>query len=291
MTFRNKLDQLGKAWKLELREHKSSFIVYMILRLLVIIVMITQFWKGNYEHAFLCVLTLFLLIVPSFIQMTFKIELPATLEIIILLFIFAAEILGEINDFYYKFENWDTILHTLNGFLAAAIGFSLVDLLNNSGKIKFMLSPLFTAIVAFCFSMTIGVFWEFFEYTMDVFFGMNTQKDTLLQSLSYIPIEPDGVRVAIDEVKEVIINGMQVKGGYVDIGLVDTMEDLLVNMIGAVAFSFFGFFYTKSKGKSKVVKRFVPTRKKKSRDYLELIKKESKEELEKNKEELQTNNE
>ena len=117
-----------KALAMEIREHKSTFIVYSVLRLAVIAVGILQFFNGNYENVFLCILTLILLMVPSFIQLAFKVELPTTLEIIILLFIFAAEILGEIDDYYLLFPFWDTMLHTINGFLAAAIGFSLVTL-------------------------------------------------------------------------------------------------------------------------------------------------------------------
>lgn len=177
---------MAEAIKMELREHKSSFMVYLILRILVIVMLVLQVLNQNYENVFLCILTLLLLIVPSFVQVTFKIELPTTLEIIVLFFIFAAEILGEINEFYLLFPFWDTVLHTLNGFLAAAIGFSLVDLLNRSERTVFNLSPVFTAftaIVAFCFSMTIGVVWEFFEFGMDQFLGYDMQKDTVfLQS-------------------------------------------------------------------------------------------------------------
>ena len=90
--FRN----LGAALHMELREHKSSFIVYFTLRLLVIVMMILQLLNRNYENVFLCILTLVLLVMPSIGQITFKVELPTTLEIIILVFIFAAEILGEI---------------------------------------------------------------------------------------------------------------------------------------------------------------------------------------------------
>ena len=156
------LKNLGEALHMELREHKSSFIVYFTLRFLVIVMMILQLMNRNYENVFLCVLTLMLLVIPSLVQITFKVELPTVLEIVILVFIFAAEILGEISEFYLLFPFWDTVLHTINGFLAAAIGFSLVDLLNRSEKAVFSLSPLFMAIVAFCFSMTIGVIWEFF---------------------------------------------------------------------------------------------------------------------------------
>ena len=132
---------MAEAIKMELREHKSSFMVYLILRILVIVMLVLQVLNQNYENVFLCILTLLLLIVPSFVQVTFKIELPTTLEIIVLFFIFAAEILGEINEFYLLFPFWDTVLHTLNGFLAAAIGFSLVDLLNRSERTVFHLSP------------------------------------------------------------------------------------------------------------------------------------------------------
>ena len=96
--FRN----MWKALSMELREHKSSFMVYFVLRLLVIIVMILQIFNQNYENVFLCILTLLLLVIPSLVQVTMKIELPTTLEIIILVFIFAAEILGEIRGVLYR---------------------------------------------------------------------------------------------------------------------------------------------------------------------------------------------
>ena len=94
----------------------------------------------NYENVFLCVLTLMLLVIPSLVQVTFKVELPTVLEIIILIFIFAAEILGEISEFYLLFPFWDTVLHTINGFLAAAIGFSLAGSAEQKQKGKRVLS-------------------------------------------------------------------------------------------------------------------------------------------------------
>lgn len=158
-----------QALNMELREHKSSFIVFCILRLLVIVTLTRQIMLQNYESVFLCALTLLLLYVPSWVQVELRIELPPPLEITVLCFIFAAEILGEINAFFVVIPFWDTILHTLNGFLAAAVGFSLVAVLNNNEKLTFDLSPFFMAVVAFCFSMTIGVLWEFFEFGMDTF--------------------------------------------------------------------------------------------------------------------------
>ena len=267
--FRN----LGAALHMELREHKSSFIVYFTLRALVIVMLILQLLNRNYENVFLCVLTLLLLVIPSLVQITFKVELPTTLEIIILVFIFAAEILGEISEFYLMFPFWDTVLHTLNGFLAAAIGFSLVDLLNRSEKAVFQLSPLFTAIVAFCFSMTIGVIWEFFEFGMDMFFGYDMQKDTVIHAIRSVTLDPSGHNIpyVIKGIADTAVNGQELGlGGYLDIGLIDTMQDLIVNFIGALVFSIIGFFYVKNRGKGSVAGSFIPRRKAKDRDFLKI---------------------
>ncbi len=273
---------VAEAIRMELREHKSSFIVYLILRILVIVMLVLQILNQNYENVFLCILTLLLLIIPSFVQVTFKIELPTTLEIIVLLFIFGAEILGEIAEFYLVFPFWDTVLHTLNGFLAAAIGFSLVDLLNRSERTVFHLSPLFTAIVAFCFSMTIGVVWEFFEFGMDQIMGFDMQKDTVVSTIASVMLNGQGrnVPVKIDQIQEVMVNGQALGlGGYLDIGLVDTMEDLFVNFIGAAVFSVIGFFYVRSRGKG-VAGRFIPRKKRGNRDFLKIAQEKSETESE-----------
>ena len=264
---------LRDALHMELREHRSSFIVYFTLRALVIATMILQILNRNYENVFLCALTLLLLIMPSLMQITFRVELPTTLEIIILIFIFAAEILGEIREFYLIFPFWDTALHTLNGFLAAAIGFSLVDLLNRSERTVFNLSPLFTAIVAFCFSMTIGVVWEFFEFGMDQLAGFDMQKDTVIHVIRSVTLDPAGHNVPyeIGGITETAVNGQELGlGGYLDIGLIDTMQDLIVNFIGAFVFSVIGFFYVKNRGKGKLAGRFIPRRKAKDRDFLKI---------------------
>ena len=249
----------------EIKKHKKTFTLFVILRALVIAVMVAQIFNKNYENVFLCLLTLVLFMVPSFIQRNFHIEIPDTLEIIILLFIFAAEILGEISEYYIHFKHWDTMLHTLNGFLAAAIGFSMVDILNKNEKFKFMLSPFFLSVVAFCFSMTIGVLWEFYEFGVDLFLGFDTQKDTVLTSINSVLLNPDGINVPymIKNITSVAVNGQELGiGGYVDIGLYDTMMDLFVNFIGASVFSVIGYFYVKNRGEGRFLKGFIPRIKK-----------------------------
>lgn len=271
MKLRKRMRVMGRALHMELREHKSSFLVYVTLRLLVILMMILQIFSRNYENVFLCVLTLVLLLIPSLIQINLKIELPTALEITILVFIFAAEILGEIQSYYIKFPFWDTVLHTINGFLMAAIGFALVDILNRSKKFSIQLSPVFLAIVAFCFSMTIGVIWEFFEYGMDQFFGLDMQKDTVIQGFSSVLLDPtkSNIPVPVQDITEVLVNGRDLGlGGYLDIGLIDTMNDLFVNFVGAVLFSIIGYFYVKSRGKGKFARRFIPRLKSRDADFL-----------------------
>ena len=270
-NMKKRMRVMGKALRMELREHKSSFIVYMTLRALVILVMILQILNRNFENVFLCALTLVLLIMPSLIQINLKIELPTALEIIMLLFIFAAEILGEIQAYYEKIPMWDTVLHTLNGFLMAAIGFALVDILNRNKKISFRLSPAFLAVVAFCFSMTIGVIWEFFEFGMDQIFHLDMQKDTIVNTIYSVMLDPAGGNhvVGVTGIRDVAVNGESLGlGGYLDIGLLDTMEDLLVNFIGATVFSIIGYFYVKNRGKGKFARRFIPRLKTKDADFL-----------------------
>ena len=244
----SKKQQKREAFQDAWRTKRSVTLVYILLRASVILVMLAQIFNRNFENVFLCVLTLFLFMVPSMLERKLDIALPNTLEIIILLFIYAAEIMGEIGAYYVTFPYWDTVLHTLHN------------------STRFHLSPLYLAIVAFCFSMTVGVIWEFFECTMDQLFFLDMQKDTVVQSIGSIMLDPTGGNhpVVLHNITDVIVvqaDGTQTAlglGGYLDIGLLDTMKDLFVNFIGALTFSIIGYFYVRSRGKGKFAKRFIP---------------------------------
>lgn len=261
-----------QAMEQELREHKSSFIVFYILRALAILAFVRQIMRGSYESAFYCALAYLLLYVPSWVQVKLRIELPPALEITVLCFIYAAEILGEVDAFYVVVPHWDTMLHTLNGFLAAAVGFSMVVLLNDDERLTFDLSPFFLALMAFCFSMTIGVLWEFFEFSMDMFFHTDMQRDTVVHAIYSASLDATRSNkvVAVPGIQDVLVNGESLGiGGYLDIGIIDTMKDLFVNFIGAVVFSVTGFFYARSKGERRTAAQgFVPSRKTADNDYL-----------------------
>lgn len=245
---------------------KTSLAVYFILRLIVILCLVRELMNGHFENALICVLALILFLVPTFLEKTLKIDFPTTLEVLILVFIFSAEILGEINNFYGRFELFDDILHTINGFACASIGFSLVYILNEKTK-SLKLSPFFIALVGFCFSMTIGVFWEFFEYGADKYLGLDMQKDVYIENIKTVTLDPkqNNQVIKIDNISYTILydeegNEITKIDKYLDIGIHDTMGDLVVNFIGAFVFSIYGYLYAVNNKKYKLAGKFITTK-------------------------------
>ncbi|MCR4909567.1 MAG: hypothetical protein K5985_12125 [Lachnospiraceae bacterium] len=242
------------------REDKKTFIWYSVLRFLVFLTAIRCIFTKNWEYLAMCVLALFMFLLPSLVQKLFKIKIPALFQIIIFCFIFAAEILGEVDHFYVHIPGWDTMLHTMNGFLCAAVGFSLIDLLNRSSK-KVQLSPFYLAFMAFCFSMTVGVLWEFFECFVDITLYNDMQKDFIVQAFGSVTLDPaqNGTSIHVKDITQTIINTASgqtytIDGGYLDIGILDTMKDLFVNFIGAVVMSTIGYFYEMTHNEKSIAK-------------------------------------
>lgn len=261
---RKKCSPYLQETKQQIREHPVLFTVYLVLRVIVVAALVLAMLRRDYESVFVCSLVLILFALPPFIEKTLRIDIPTPMEIIILLFIFAAEILGELQSYYIHIPYWDTILHTTNGFICAAFGFSLVDILTRNKQEKFRLSPFYMALVAFCFSMSVGVLWEFFEYAMDTLFLMDMQKDTVIHTLSTVTLDPttSNQTVVLKNITSTTVNGQDLGvGGYLDIGLHDTMMDLVVNFIGAVLFSIIGYIYIKYRGRGKagqLAQQFIP---------------------------------
>lgn len=259
MGIRNYRKQLIDSY----RESHKLFVFFTILRVLVILTLIRCIFTGNYQSAMICILSLVLFLIPAFIQDKMKLTIPPVFQAIIFGFIFAAEILGEVNHYYVRIHGWDTILHTMNGFLCAAIGFSLVYLLNR-GSSNVNLSPFYLTLVAFCFSMTVGVIWEFFEFTMDQLFFLDMQKDFIVPAFGSVTLDPAnmGTPIKVSGITQTVIHTASgktwtVDGGYLDIGILDTMKDLLVNLAGAVVFSIIGYSTLKYSKSSKVAENLM----------------------------------
>ncbi|XLQ20380.1 MAG: hypothetical protein ACKUBY_01190 [Candidatus Moraniibacteriota bacterium] len=183
-----------------------SYWIFLLVRVFSIILIVVTIINGHWLGTFNAGLTLFVTFLPNILQKKWNIVYPIELWIVALLFVMAALIFGEVFDFYYRFVWWDAALHTLSGFVIAMIAFIVVKQLNENIDIRVTLSPLFIALFAVCFSMSIGVVWEIFEYTMDSAFGTNMQKS----------------------------------------GLVDTMQDLIVCTIGSVTVGIMGYTHLKT---------------------------------------------
>ena len=248
---------------------------YILLRVIVTVMLVDQIFQQNMGNTFLLLLTLVLFEIPYLLEKMLKIEIPNMLEIIIISFIFSSTVLGELSDFYGYFSMWDTILHALTGFLAGGVGFSLVYLLNKNTK-TMNLTPLLLAIVSFCFSMTVGVMWEFVEFSADHIFQLDMQKDSLVQQINSVELSKDGNTVhSIPNIEQTIVEYKDsagntekyvISGGYLDIGIIDTMKDLFVNFIGALTFSIFGYLYSQNDyRKFTFIRNFIPRKKRASR--------------------------
>lgn len=261
MTHREKRQRYHQTLRRKWQTERSAVVVYYVLRLIVLAVLVRSILRGDFEGTFTCLLVLFVFTLPTFIEERTQIEFPSLLEIIILCHVFAAEILGELACYYVRWAHWDTLLHTVWGFLCAALGFSLVSILNRDGRIRFQLSPLYLALTAFCFSMTVGVLWEFVEFAIDRLFLADMQKDTILHTISSVALDPTNSNksIVVSGIESMSLNGQDLGlGGYLDIGLYDTMEDLFVNFVGAVVFSVIGYVDAKNPGRSRLAPKLIP---------------------------------
>lgn len=216
-----------------------------VLRGIVLLVMLPGLNRGDYADVYLCVLTLILFMLPELAEERLGLKLPGGLEAMLLLFIFASEILGELYGCYLRIGCWDAVLHTVSGFLFAAVGFALCPLLGKEADCAENVPTLYLAVSAVCFSVTVGVLWEFLEWGADAVFGLDMQKDTILSGISSVKLNPTGANQsrAVTGIRDTLVlmgdgsTRCLNQGGYLDIGLNDTMGDLLVNLLGAVAFA------------------------------------------------------
>ena len=253
--------QRKEDFRWQWKHNRAAFLTWFFLRVIVLAALMRSVMLGYWDNAFICLLVLVLFQLPSLLEKRLGISFPSGLQIVILVHIFACEILGELGCYYVRYAHWDTITHTVWGFLCAAIGYALVDLLNRNESTHFHLSPAFLAVVAFCFSMTIGVLWEFFEYAADRLLLLDMQKDTVITHFSSVLLDPtnSNIPVQISGISDVAVNGNSLGlNGYLEIGLYDTMEDLFVNMIGALVFSLIGYFRNRSENAKKIAENFIP---------------------------------
>jgi hypothetical protein len=209
-----------------------------------------------------CALGLVVMMIPTIITHRFKLIVPGVMCILYYVFLYCAIFLGEIFSFYYRFPIWDSILHAANGFLFAGFGFCLFSLFEKKRTVQTLPSPAYQSFTAFCFSMTVGVLWEIFEFGADFFLHTDMQKDSLRTALHTVLLPSSKGRVFhaenITKVEIWTADGASfVLPGYLDVGLADTMKDLAVNLWGALAFCIIGYVYLKRR-RIALAARFIP---------------------------------
>lgn len=233
-----------------MRKKKIVRIFFLILNFLTIVCLIREIILGDIKHIITSIVTLILFLIPSIIHRKFGYVFADILEIMIYILIFSSEILGEVLAFYAHFKIFDVIIHLFGGFIMTGIGFSLAGIFNNN---KLVLASRYLILFSFCFSMTTEVIWEIFEYSMDKCFKMDMQKDTIITEISSVIInEKDDNKPKRIDIDSLVVNEedyIEKYGGYIDIGLNDTMKDLIINLIGTTVFSVMGYNYLANDGK------------------------------------------
>ncbi len=190
-----------------------------------------------------------LLLLPEAAERTSGKRLSMPFYVLCLFYALGA-MLGHSYKLYYKIPRWDELLHLIGGFLFVLVGFEIARSITGNGKYSLWFSALF----GLCFSMAIALAWEFFEYGMDTFFGMDMQNDTVVHSIvSYQLGTEMGVTGGFPEIHQVVIDGTPLAlEGYLDVGLHDTMADSLVETLGAVLAV---ICYVVGKGKTALFRR------------------------------------
>lgn len=213
-------------------EKTARLTVIVLCELFTVATIIMLFVKEMQDRLPLAFGTLLMILIPAFVERLFRCKMN-TFVYIFAVFYTIEPMLGQCHNLYYTLWWWDKLLHITGGVMFALFGFFLFELLNKGNKSKLIL----TAVFALCFSMAISMLWEFVEYSADTFLGTDMQDDRIITSIhSYMLDDGVGVVGSIDNIEEVIVNGKKLPvDGYIDIGLNDTMLDMLLETLGAIA--------------------------------------------------------
>ncbi|MBQ3483516.1 MAG: hypothetical protein IJA78_05000 [Clostridia bacterium] len=249
----------------QMREKRIAFLAFWLLMGTALAVVVIGIVQRRWDNVFHGVLTAVFAFIPLLLQGLLRVRFPATLEILAYLFVFATQFLGEVADLYRLVPGWDAMLHTVSGFMFAALGFSLGESLHRNREMRFALSPMLLAVLAVCFSVSVGVLWEFFEVAADTVLHTDMQKDVLRDTLHTVSIPNElGQKVThLEGITTTVITTADgrstVLDGFLDMGVADTMKDLFLNTVGALVFGVIGYFYVKNQGKGRFAAQFIPT--------------------------------
>lgn len=191
----------------------------------------------NIEFIIISIATIFILWAPWLVQKWMHIEFTPAMKILILLLALSCALLGHVWKVYYSIQLWDKILHCYFGFLFAAFGYIIPQMADRkNGKNAPRGLCILSALMAV---LTVSVIWEFIEFGCDTIFHMDMQNDYVVHRITSYNLGDirKGEQKAIENITSVVVNGKDLGlGGYLDIGLYDTMYDMLAAAIGAAVF-------------------------------------------------------
>ena len=267
-----KREMIAKAIGIDPNRHfKRKLVMYVVTRMIFILVCAVSIIFEDYLTAFLCAIALIVFLLPTFLYNKFSIKVPSALEISAVIFTFMCVVGGEIGNLYAQFPLWDKILHTFSGFLIAAIGLAFIEFFTKRKGSVLRLTPFFAVFFAFMFALGVEVIWEVFEYFVDILTGTTDMQADYI--IDYFTSKKAGgatnpVPVVVSGIKDVIItfeDGREalVLPGYIDIGLADTMHDLIVGAAGALLFCTIEFIalVRRDKRMQMIPESFVPKKK------------------------------
>ncbi|MGB5438582.1 MAG: hypothetical protein WBN57_02810 [Gammaproteobacteria bacterium] len=187
--------------------------ILIVIQLVMGVELILLFYERLWINAFLVMAIMAIILSPAALGRHFRVQVPPEFQVLAVVFVFASLFLGEVQSYYVRIWWWDIALHTSSGLLMGILGFLLVYVLNESERVDVHMRPRFVALFAFLFAVTVGTLWEIFEFSMDQLAGANMQKAMFG--------DPSG--------------------------LTDTMWDMIVNALGALAISGLGWWYMRQR--------------------------------------------
>lgn len=164
-------------------------------------------------------LMILVIFIPVLVDRIVHVRVTRLMEILFVSFCFSSLILGDVVDFYGRFNWWDDLLHGISGMLLGIVGYSVINIFNKIENNTIKFTPFFVSIWVVCFALALGSLWEIMEFVTDGLFGLNSQQ-YLLGSGTFDDTEP--------------LVGHE--------ALRDTMQDLMLDLLGSLVIAVIGFF-------------------------------------------------
>lgn len=224
------------------KENRIRLVAYAIFSIFTIYTLYLSILAKDKEDIVICAVTMFLLRLPDFLEKRLKCRISLGVYVFALFYV-VCPVLGNIYQFYYTVPQWDKFMHGTGGVILAMLGIYMPHIINKDGNNSLLLCALFGVF----FTISMAAVWEFYEYAVDNLVGNDMQKDTYVYHMySYLLADNVGKMQHIPAIESVSLNGEMLKG-YIDIGLHDTMIDMILESLCGLIYV---LYYVAKKGKN-----------------------------------------